>query len=57
MLKASDASLSYDDAKSHADRAQKDVNLGVFEIARKVELFLMLYFFVYFFPTCEKVSE
>ena len=36
MLKASNSSLSYDDAKSHSDRTQKDVNLGIFEIARKV---------------------
>ena len=40
MLKASNTSLSYDSAKSHADRAHKDVDLGIFEIARKVSLHL-----------------
>ena len=46
MLKASDSSLSYDDAKAHADRAHKDVNLGLFEIARKVHYcFISIFLF------------
>nr|XP_002119665.2 replication factor C subunit 1-like [Ciona intestinalis] len=36
MLKASVKSLTYDDAKKHADNTHKDVNLGIFEIARKL---------------------
>ena len=47
MLKASDSSLSYDDAKSHAERTQKDVNLGIFEIARKVRFMSCLVLLTY----------
>ncbi|CAK8697042.1 unnamed protein product [Clavelina lepadiformis] len=36
MIQASKSSLSYDDAKAHADKAQKDQNLGIFDIAKKL---------------------
>ncbi|XP_039255463.2 replication factor C subunit 1-like [Styela clava] len=36
MLKASNKSVSYDEAKKHADDAHKDVSIGIFDIARKL---------------------
>nr|CAB3265534.1 replication factor C subunit 1-like [Phallusia mammillata] len=36
MIKSNNNSLNYDDAKAHADKSQKDVNLGIFDIARKL---------------------
>lgn len=36
MLKASNNSVSYDDAQKHANESQKDVTMGIFDVARKL---------------------